>query len=68
MVHLLLRYPETIINLSFIHVSTLPLEFRAGSEKRGVTDKIPVQQRNRDQRDGRQANVFDAIQMHYVPL
>ena len=62
MVHLLLRYPETITNLSFIHVSTLPLEFRAGSEKREKTDRIPVHRRNRNQRDGRQVNVFNAIQ------
>ena len=42
MVHLLLQYPETITNLSFIHVSTLPLEFCAGSEKREKSDTIPL--------------------------
>ena len=62
MVHVLLRYPETITNLSFIHVSTFPLEFCAGSEKREKTDRIPVHRRNRNQRDGRQVNVFNAIQ------
>ena len=35
MVDLLLQYPEIITNLNFIHVSTLPLEFRAGTEKKG---------------------------------
>ena len=61
MVHLLLRYPETITNLSFVHVSTLPLEFRAGSEKREKSDTIPLHRRNRNQRDGEQVNVFNAI-------
>ena len=37
MVDLLLQYPEIMTNLNFIHVSTLPLEFRAGTEKKGVT-------------------------------
>ena len=35
MVDLLLQYPEIMTNLNFIHISTLPLEFRAGTEKKG---------------------------------
>ena len=34
MVHLLLKYPEIITNLVFIFISTLPLEFRAGTAKK----------------------------------
>ena len=61
MVHLLLRYPETITNLSFIHVSKFPLEFRAGSEKREKSDTIPLHRRNQNQRDGKQVNFYNAI-------
>ena len=61
MVHLLLKYPETITNLNFIHISTLPLEFRAGTEQRGSSDSLPSRRRNRNQRDGTQVNVFNAI-------
>ena len=62
MVHLLLKYPETITNLTFIHISTLPLEFRAGAEKREKSDSLPLRQRNQNQQDGNQVNVFNAIQ------
>ena len=61
MVHLLLKYPEIITNLNFIHISTLPLEFRAGTEKRDKSDSLPSRRRNRNQRDGTQVNVFNAI-------
>ena len=61
MVHLLLKYPETITNLNFIYISTLPLEFRAGTEKRGPSDRLPSRRRNRNQCDDTQVNVFNAI-------
>ena len=62
MVHLLLKYPEIITNLNFIHISTLPLEFRAGSEKRDITDRISNHRvTNQNQNDGTQVNVFNAI-------
>ena len=62
MVHLLLKYPETITNLTFIHVSTLPLEFRAGAEKREKSDSLPLRRENINQQDGNQVNIFNAIQ------
>ena len=46
MVNLLLKYPETITNLNFIYISTLPLEFRAGTEKRGPSDRLPSRRSN----------------------
>lgn len=61
-VHLLLRYLEIITNLSFIHVSTLPLEFLTGSEKIYKTYRIPIHRRNYNQRDRIQVNVFNGIQ------
>ena len=59
MVHLLLKYPEIITNLSFIHISTLPLEFSAGTEKNKNLDTI---QQSRNNRDGNQVNVFNVIE------
>ena len=59
MVHLLLKYPNIITNLSFIHISTLPLEFRAGSEKNNNLDTI---QQSRNNRDGNQVNIFNVIE------
>ena len=62
MVHLLLKYAEIITNLNSIHISTLPLEFCAGSEKRDVTDRIAHHRvTNTNQNDGNQVNVFNAI-------
>ena len=37
LVCLLIKYPEVITNLNFIHISIFPLDFRTGTEEK---DKI----------------------------
>lgn len=53
MVHLLLKYPEILMSLKFIHISTLPLEFRAGTEKK---EKLNI-----GRRDGTHTNAHNMI-------
>ena len=53
MVHVLLKYPEIHTNLKFIHVSTLPLEFRAGTAKKEKSNMLRT--------DRTQNNVFNTI-------
>ena len=57
-VHLLLKYPETMRNLNFVYISMLPLEFRAGTEKQESSDRLPSRRNNRNQCDGTQVNVL----------
>ena len=53
MVHVLLKYPEIHTNLKCIHVSTLPLEFRAGTAKKEKSNMLRT--------DRTQNNVFNTI-------
>ena len=55
MVDLLLQYPEIMTNLNFIHISTLPLVFRAGTEKKGEYN-------NHSSNNGTQRNVHNNVE------
>ena len=67
-VHLILKYLEIIINLNFIYISILLLEFRAGIEKK---DKNVILSRNRTENnvhnlinDSAKTNTFIAVRFH----
>ena len=53
----MLKYPEITTNLTFIYISTLPLEFRNGTER-----KDKARKRFEDMRNGVQDNDYNRIE------